>query len=330
MEAFLHREREESVTQQYDTPPLQERVSLILEAGPTLVPRLIEIEQAGMDHVWVGTGPISNPDLLIRLAAAAARTTRLKLGTAIIPISTRHPVFMAQQALAFHLEAPDRLLLGIGPGSTLLAKQIYHMEMEPPLAYLREYIQVLRPALHEGEVHHQGRFFTADVKLAATAQIPLLVSALGPGAFRLAGAVADGAIPFLCPLPYLLETALPAMSAAAAAANRPRPKLVAHVSVALSEDTATVFQTARRTIGFYGRLPSYRQMFLTAGFSEEEIQTGADRLLTQLIISGSESKVRDRLQELLATEIDELMISLTGVADPGQEYARLVRMISQL
>jgi alkanesulfonate monooxygenase SsuD/methylene tetrahydromethanopterin reductase-like flavin-dependent oxidoreductase (luciferase family) len=317
MEAFLHREREESVTQQYDTPPLQERVSLILEAGPTLVPRLIEIEQAGMDHVWVGTGPISNPDLLIRLAAAAARTTRLKLGTAIIPISTRHPVFMAQQALAFHLEAPDRLLLGIGPGSTLLAKQIYHMEMEPPLAYLREYIQVLRPALHEGEVHHQGRFFTADVKLAATAQIPLLVSALGPGAFRLAGAVADGAIPFLCPLPYLLETALPAMSAAAAAANRPRPKLVAHVSVALSEDTATVFQTARRTIGFYG-------------FSEEEIQTGADRLLTQLIISGSESKVRDRLQELLATEIDELMISLTGVADPGQEYARLVRMISQL
>lgn len=283
-----------------------------------------------MDHVWVGTGPITNPDLLVRLAAAAGRTTTLKLGTAIIPISTRHPVFLAQQALAFNLDAPDRLLLGIGPGSPLLAKQVYQREMETPLAYLREYIQVLRPALHEGEVHHQGRFFSADARLSAAAQIPILVSALGPGAFRLAGEVADGAIPFLCPLPYLLDTALPVMSAAAAAAGRPRPKLVAHASVALSADRSAVFQAARQAVGFFCTLPSYRSMFMAAGFSQEEIRTVADRLIAQLLLYGSEDEIKERLQALLATDIDEVMLSVTGIADARAESARLVRLLSQL
>lgn len=318
------------MTQKHETRPLRERVSLILEAGPTLVPRMIEAEEAGIDRVWVGTGPVTNPDLLIRLAAAAARTRQLKLGTAIIPVSTRHPVFLAQQALAFNLEAPDRLLLGVGAGAPQLAAQAYQLNMENPLAYMREYVQVLRPALHKGEVHHEGRFFTTDVKLPATAQIPILISALGPGAFRLAGEVADGAIPFLCPLPYLLSKALPAMSAAASAAGRSRPQLVAHVSVALSEDRAAVFQAARRTLGFFGRLPSYRRMYLAAGFSDEEIRTVSDRLIEQLFIYGSEGKIKDRLQELLATDMDEFMLGVTGISDAGQESARLTRLIGLL
>jgi F420-dependent oxidoreductase-like protein len=323
-------ERSKTLTQKHDTRPLRERVSLILEAGPTLVSRVIETEEAGITQVWVGTGPVTNPDLLIRLAAAAARTRQIKLGTAIIPISTRHPVFLAQQALAFDLEAPGRLLLGVGPGAPQMATQVYQREIEPPLAYLREYLQVLRPALHEGEVHHKGRFFTTDVKLPATAQIPLLVSALGPGAFRLAAEIADGAVPFLCPISYLLDTALPTMSTAAAAAGRPRPKLVAHVSLALSEDRAAVFQAVRRTLGFFGTLPSYRRMFQAAGFSEEEIRPAADRLIEQLVISGSESRIKDRLLELLATDIDELMLSFIGIADAGQESARLTRLLGLL
>ena len=137
------------MTQKHDNRPLRERVSIMLAADPTLATKLIQIEEAGVDHVWVGTGPVTSPDLLTQLAAAAARTSRLKFGTSIIPVSTRHPVFLAQQALSFNLVAPDRLQLGVGTGSPLLAKQAYNIEMEAPLAYLREYVQVLRQALQQ-------------------------------------------------------------------------------------------------------------------------------------------------------------------------------------
>jgi len=74
----------------------------------------------------------------------------------------------------------------------------------------------------------------------------------------------------------------------------------------------------------------YRNMYLGAGFSEREIDTVADSFVEKLMVFGSESKIKDHLQELLATEIDELAVSLVGVSDPAQEPVRLARLMSQL
>lgn len=231
---------------------LRERVSMsVLPADPaTRVRTLVEFEEAGVDRVWVSFGPPWNPDLLTILAAAAVRTTHLKMGTSIVQIFSRHPVLMAQQVLSLNALAPDRLRLGLGTSSPQFAKSMYGIEMEPPLAYLREYIQVLRPLLQQGEVHHQGHYFKTDASLQASAQVPLLISALGPVAFRLAGEIADGAITALCPIPYLLDTALPALSAGAAKAGRPRPPVVAHVPIAFTEDRTTALQAGREVMSF--------------------------------------------------------------------------------
>ncbi|MBO0796514.1 MAG: LLM class flavin-dependent oxidoreductase, partial [Ktedonobacteraceae bacterium] len=119
---------------------LRERVGLTVDPNPaTLVETLVEIEEAGVEHVWVGGGPPWNPDLLTLLSAAAMRTTHLLLGTAIVQVFSRHPVFLAQQALSFNALARGRLRLGIGTSSPAFAKRMYGVEMEPPLAYLREY-----------------------------------------------------------------------------------------------------------------------------------------------------------------------------------------------
>ena len=48
------------------------------------------------------------------------------------------------------------------------------------------------------------------------------------------------------------------------------------------------------------------------------------------MVFGSESKIKDHLQELLAREIDESAVSLVGVSDPAQELRRLARLMSQL
>ena len=315
-----------------DARSLRERVSMMMGATDPaqLVASLVEIEEAGVDHVWVGFGPAGFPDLLTTLAAAAARTTRLKVGTSIVQISSRHPVLIAQQALSFNRLAPGRLKLGIGTGSPAQAKSIYGVEMEAPLAYLREYVQVLRALLQQGESHHQGRYFTVDVSLQAASQVPLFVSALGPGAFRLAGEIADGVLPVMCPIPYLTTTALSALSAGADAAGRPRPPIVAQVAVAFTEDRETALQARRQALRFYTTLPAYRNMFVAAGFSEQEITAVSDRLVESLVIFGDESRIRDSLQEQLSSGVDELTVILVPISDAAQEQTRLARLIGQL
>ena len=89
-----------------------------------------------------------------------------------------------------------------------------------------------------------------------------------------------------------------------------------------------VQEAGRQTLSFAAR--DYRNMFLGAGFSEWEIDTIADSFVEKLMIIGLKSKIKDHLQELLATEIDELAVSLVGVSDPAQEPVRLARLMSQL
>ncbi|HEY7419073.1 MAG TPA: LLM class flavin-dependent oxidoreductase [Ktedonobacteraceae bacterium] len=311
---------------------LRERVAITTAPldPAALVETLVKIESAGVEQVWAGFGPTSNPDLLTTFAAAAVRTARLKLGTFIVQIPSRHPAFMAQQALSISRLAPGRLKLGIGTGSPVLAKGLYGVEMKAPLAYLREYVQVLHPLLQQGEVHHQGRYFAVDASLQAASQVPLFISALGPAAFRLAGEVADGVLPAMSPIPYLLKTALPALSEGAAAAGRSRPPVVAHIIVTLTTDRATAFQAGRQVLSFYASLPTYRNMYIAAGFSEDEITTVSDNLVDSLLVFGDESKIKDHLLELLSTEIDEITISLVPISDATQEETRLARLIGQL
>jgi alkanesulfonate monooxygenase SsuD/methylene tetrahydromethanopterin reductase-like flavin-dependent oxidoreductase (luciferase family) len=202
--------------------------------------------------------------------------------------------------------------------------------MGSPLAYLREYLQVLQSLLWQGEVHHQGRFFTTEVSFSARGQIPVFIAALGPRAFRLAGEIADGALPYLCPLRYLLTTALSALSEGAAAAGRPRPPLVAYVPVVLTRDRATALQVGRQAVAFMTTLPDYRHMFAAAGFSLQEIDGVSDTLVESLLVFGEEDQVKDRLLELLAAGVDELTVDPLAVSDAAQERMRLARLIGQL
>ncbi len=168
---------------QKEVRSLRQRVGIMVAGDPaTVVTTLIGLEEVGVDRAWVPSGPLWNPDVLTTLAAAAARTSHLKFGTNIVQVTSRHPTFMAQQILSIDSLAPGRLTLGIGTGSAITAKSIYGTEMKAPLAYLRNYIQILRPLLQQGEVHHQEPPFITDVKLAATSQTPIYISALGPAA----------------------------------------------------------------------------------------------------------------------------------------------------
>ena len=110
--------------------------------------------------------------------------------------------------------------------------------------------------LWEGKVDHHGQFFNVKVMFPHTSQIPVLISTLGKKAFQLAGEIADGALSFMCPVLYLIRTAIPTLhTAAAAAVGKSAPPLVAHVSVALSQDRDSVLAAGHQLLDIYAKFP---------------------------------------------------------------------------
>ncbi len=306
------------------------RVGLVIRApdAAAAVTAITAAETAGVRQVWMTQGAAA-PDTLLIFAAAAMRTSHVRFGTAIVPTYPRHPLALAQQALALADLAPGRLRLGIGTSHRSTIEGVYGLPLTAPLAHLREYVAILRALLWEGRVDHHGRFFDVAASLPRPARPPILISALRAGAFRLAGEVADGALSWVCPASYLLNTALPALRAGAAAAGRPAPPLVAHVPVALSQDQAAVLTAARPALQGYARQPFYAGMFADAGFPLAAGGSLPDALVTNLVVAGDETTVAARLRELLAAGLDELMVMLIPVADEATETARLTRLVGQ-
>jgi alkanesulfonate monooxygenase SsuD/methylene tetrahydromethanopterin reductase-like flavin-dependent oxidoreductase (luciferase family) len=313
--------------------PIRERVGLNVDGAnaAAAVNTIAAAEAAGVRQIWMNQVPWS-PDILTTFAAAATKTSTVRLGTSIVPTYPRHPLVLALQALALYDIAPGRLRLGIGPSHKAVIEDIYGLPQTTPLAHLREYMEVLRAALWDGKVDHHGQFFNVIVTLPRTAQIPVLISTLGKKAFQLAGEIADGALSWVCPVPYLLRTGIPALSTSAAAVRRSAPPpLVAHISVALTEDRRSVLAAGHQMLDFYAKLPFYAKMFSDAGFPLTSDQTSVpDALVDSLVISGNEATVAARFIELLAAGLDELNVALVPITDAGNEQSRLMHLIGQL
>ena len=307
------------------------RIGLAIEARETAaaIAAIADAETAGVGQVWMTQSP-PTLDTLTLFAATATHTTRIRMGTSIVPTYPRHPLVLAQQALTVSDIAPGRLRLGVGPSHRPTIEGVYGLQETAPLAHLSEYVAVLRAALQTGRVEYHGNYFNVNATGLRTANVPILISALREGAFRLAGEIADGAISWLCPVPYLLNKALPALQAGAAANGRAAPPLVAHILVALSEDENAVLAAARKRIGYYAALPFYARMFADAGLPVAPDGAGLDALARSLVVFGNEAAVAQQLAALLAQGLDELLVLLVPVQDAAHERTQLAHLIGTM
>src|SRR5689334_1485954 len=314
-------------------PPTRERVGLVVHGSnaAVAVKTIVAAEAAGVRQIWMAQPPVL-PDVLTMFAAAATRTSTVRLGTSITPTYPRHPLVLAQELLALYDLAPDRLRLGIGPSHRFIIEDIYGLQQRTPLAHLREYLEVLRATLWHEKVNHHGHFYNVIATLSRTSQIPILISTLGKSAFQLAGQIADGALTWVYPVPYLLHTGIPALLTSAAAVGRSPPPLVAYVPVAVTEDRRAVLAAGHQMLDFYAKIPFYANTFSNADFSLTSDQTVPDALVDSLVISGNESIVADWLAELLDAGLGEVMVfsrPTTGAGD-DDEQTRLMQLIGRL
>jgi F420-dependent oxidoreductase-like protein len=281
--------------------------------------------------VWSTVGG-TNPDAVTLFAAAAATTKQIGLGTAIVPTYPRHPLALASQALVLEALAPGRFRLGIGPSHRPTIEGMFGLEMNRPLEHLREYLGILRSLLWDGSVEFSGTYFQVKAQLPAGVEppkTPLPISALRAGAFRLAGEISDGALSWVCPVPYLVNVAKPALLEGAKTAGRPAPPLIGHVPVAVGTDREAVRAAARPQLANYGRLPFYQGMFKDAGFPVHADNTLPDALLDELVVSGTPDQIAARLHEIQDAGVDELLVMRVNVADAEAEDAALLDVLAR-
>lgn len=258
-------------------------VVFLPSSGVDAVDLIVRAERAGVGTAWLEMDAVGL-DPLPLLAAAAIKTDRIGLGTAILSVFSRHPAALANEAMTVEALSPGRLRLGIGAGNTARMAEAFRCPTDRPLS---------------------------NARLPHATSTPVLLSALGPMAFDTAGEMADGALSWLCPIDHLLDIGLPAMTRGAAMGGRPRPPLIGHVPVAIvsRESGAEMRDAVRHEISRYARVPVFARMLTQAGYPTAD-GVVSDALLDELVVIGDEAEVTARLTSILGRGIDELMISL--------------------
>lgn len=274
---------------------------------------IIEYEQEGFGGVWMGQ--IHQTDVLTALAVAGKQTTRVDLGTSVVPVYTRHPVTMAQQALTVQAAAGGRFTLGLGLSHKPVVEGAWGLSYERPAAYMREYLSVLLPLLREGQATFRGEFFrvTQPVRIPVPHPPGVLLAALAPAMLRLAGEMADGTITWMVGMKTLESHVLPRIAKAAEEAGRPRPRIVVGMPIAVWDDVPEAREKAARSLQVYGSLPNYRRML--------DIEGAAGP--ADIAIVGNEKQVEEHLRSLAAAGADDFLAGMFTVGDdPKASLAR--------
>jgi alkanesulfonate monooxygenase SsuD/methylene tetrahydromethanopterin reductase-like flavin-dependent oxidoreductase (luciferase family) len=129
----------------------------------------------------------------------ARETSRIELGTAVVPTYPRHPIAMAQAALSAAAFSGNRFTLGIGLSHQIVIEGMLGFSFAKPYSHMREYLAVLAPLIRTGQVSFAGDEFrvNATLNVPGAKPCPILVAALAPKMLALAGRETDGTITWM-------------------------------------------------------------------------------------------------------------------------------------
>ncbi len=202
-----------------------DRVAVFNPAVRTLdesVARAKAAERLGFESVWTTQMPDARDASLV-LAAYASHTQRVKLGTGVLPIYTRHPTAMAQMAASLDELSGGRFILGLGVSHKVTVEGMWGLRLENPVDAMREYLTIVRTTLRDGGCGFEGRYFTGRVAYSGPrrADLPIMISALNPRMLQLAGELADGIVLYMCTPAYVRDHIVPAIRAGARKSGKP-------------------------------------------------------------------------------------------------------------
>jgi F420-dependent oxidoreductase-like protein len=172
------------------------------------IERVLEAERLGFDSVW--SSEAYGSDAVTPAAWVLARTTRIKVGTAIMQMPARTPVMTAMTAMTLDVLSGGRFILGIGPSGPQVVEGWHGVAYGKPLLRTREYIEIIRkildrsePLTYSGEhyqIPHAGPGATGLGKplksiLHGNPRMKIYTATITPASIRNSAEIADGMIP---------------------------------------------------------------------------------------------------------------------------------------
>lgn len=270
-------------------------------------------ESAGFDTVWVPQIP-TDFDALTAVALMGTRTSRIEIGTAVVPLQAQHPVHLVRQSLSTHAALGGRLALGVGPSHHWIVQDMLGLPYDKPAKYTRDYLEVLNAARDlPGSIDVENDTFTVHnpLDIAPVTPMPVLVAALGPVMLRIAGEHTDGTILWMADERAIAEHIVPRITKAAAEAGRPEPRIVAGVPVCLcaphEEDVAR--ERADRILAEAEVSPNYQRL----------LEQGEAKTIGEMAIVGDEEAILAGFRRYRDAGVTDLSMRLLPIGNNRDE-----------
>lgn len=302
-----------------------------------------EAEAAGFDSVWVSEAWGS--DAVSLLSYIGAGTTRVGLGTAILPLGSRTPALLAQTAATLDMLSGGRLILGLGVSGPQVMEGWHGVPFSKPVTRTRETIEVIRRILRrEQKLEYEGE----SIRLPMTdgtglgkplklmlrprrSEVPIYIASIGPQNTALTAEIADGWLPFL----YSPDQAggVWGESLAAGRAKRALPaplEIAPMVDCALGDDLPRLRDQLRPGIALYvggmgaRRRNFYNQLARRYGYEDQakaiqdlyldgkkDEAAGAvpDGLVDEICLVGPETRIAERVAAYREAGVTTLIVS---------------------
>ena len=307
-------------------------------------------DQLGYASLWVGES--WGRDAFTTLSMLACHTSRIGLGTGIVPVFSRTPALIAQSIASLDTISNGRALLGLGTSGRRVIEGWHGQSFQGPLERTREYVTIIRMALAGQRVDHHGRFFNLEKFRMACAPvqecIPIYLAALGPKNLALTGEVADGWLPTWVDARRLPQVKGEVERHAIEAGRSPGDIIVAPQVLTLAARSEEERAEARRLlsahlafyIGGMGRY--YYDLFQRQGYVEESravkeawerrerdraASLVTDEMLDNVTISGGPDECREKLAGYRAAGADMPVITFPSGAS-GDAMTRTIEALA--
>jgi 5,10-methylenetetrahydromethanopterin reductase len=240
---------------------MPKRVSLYLQDAHDLRDGLEYVRYAenhGFEAVWQAESRLVR-DAIVPMAAYAAVTERIKVGSGVINNWTRNIGLLAATFLTLDDLAPNRIICGIGAWWDPLAHNV-GIDRKKPLKAMRETVITLRQLLHMERVTFHGEFVYVDgIELDVVhgrrepRDVPIMIGATGNKMLELAGEIADGVVLNYCVPPEYNDSAMESLEKGARRSGKSiedidRPQLVV---CSVDEDHQKAIDTTRELLTQY-------------------------------------------------------------------------------
>jgi len=269
-------------------------------------------EAQGFASFWIPQVP-GYLDAMTAAALLGQVTESIEIGTAVVPIQTRHPLIMAQQALTTQVACAGRFTLGIGPSHHWIISDQLGLRYERPAALVRDYVEVLGAAFAgpgATVVDNASYQVHSPVDVTDTYSVPVLLAALGPAMLRLAGERTEGTILWMADERAIGDYVVPRLAQAAKAVGHHDCRVVAGVPVALCSanevDGARAYASA--VLGHADFSPNYVRL----------LEHGDARDVGDTMAAGDESAVLARLRGYRDAGVSDLAARIVPLGEDAR------------